>query len=267
MHPTLTAFCIPSIQTCHPILLCRQRDRSQVLRRRQSWVDHPAACWLFENGAVFLISLSRLWVTYGANEGGLARRLIKIWAGILVGERLQLMLHTTLVHRIYSHIPYFHPDDWPEQKQVSEEQNAVSPGLKVPGVPEAHGGWKRLLAEWFHRTAASQFILTLVYAWLLNNPKQKPSRLRPRPFSLRRLVNGVDPIAMCAKLAIVRTVVDIFFAGGHWLIHRPVVWNSFVSHKTHHEHKYVLHGAHMTYLPIYIVLRGYIFRKTGKQLS
>ena len=36
-----------------------------------------------------------------------------------------------------------------------------------------------------------------------------------------------------------RTVVDVAFAAGHWIIHRPVLWHSAaVSHKTHHEHNH-----------------------------
>ena len=34
-------------------------------------------------------------------------------------------------------------------------------------------------------------------------------------------------------------VVDVAFAAGHWIIHRPVLWHSAaVSHKTHHEHNH-----------------------------
>ena len=34
-------------------------------------------------------------------------------------------------------------------------------------------------------------------------------------------------------------MVDVAFAAGHWIIHRPVLWHSAaVSHKTHHEHNH-----------------------------
>ena len=75
-----------------------------------------------------------------------------------------------------------------------------------------------------------------------------------RPFSVRRLVGQVSPLAFCAKLAIVRTVVDVAFAGGHWLIHRPAVWSSVISHRYHHEHKHpsILTNQHFSVADLFV---------------
>ena len=113
-----------------------------MLLERRRLVDHPGFGWLFENGAVWAIALTRTRITSGASQAGsTGRRLLQIWAGILVSERLQLGLHHALVARVYSHIPYFHPGDY----------GAASPAEKdtgIHGVPRAHGGFTRILAEW-----------------------------------------------------------------------------------------------------------------------
>jgi hypothetical protein len=133
------------------------------------------------------------------------------WLGYMVSERLQLLLHYLLVHKVYSHIPYFHPE---------EQIGFGKPGGSI-GIPRSHGGVRRAVVEWLWASAASQLILSLLSVVLLGG-KAKPS-VSGGGVSLRQLVFvRLDPLALCAKLAIVRIVVDVCFAGGHWLIHRPV---------------------------------------------
>jgi hypothetical protein len=61
--------------------------------------------------------------------------------------------------------------------------------------------------------------------FLLGRPAQPGAAVPSVPAALRAVrssLASIHPLAFCAKLAIVRTVVDIFFALGHWVIHRYV---------------------------------------------
>ena len=159
------------------------RDRSRVLLARSRLVDHPAFAWLFENGSVWLIAAARLVVTNTRvaydRHGGWAWKLARIWCGIMVTERLQLLLHYTLVHKVYSHLPYFHPTDNldsvagmriepgeagtvtvdADADTNDKNDTAANGGI---GIPRAHGGLRRILVEFVRTTAGSQFFLSLL---------------------------------------------------------------------------------------------------------
>lgn len=56
------------------------------------------------------------------------------WIGTIASERTQLFCHHVLVHHIYSHIPYFHPEAGPHH------MNKIGPGKDSAGIVASHGG-------------------------------------------------------------------------------------------------------------------------------
>jgi hypothetical protein len=205
--------------------------------QRASWRDSPLCSFVCENGAAAIIAFSRLAVTakvrFGPQTTGRGTKLLVIWFGYIVSERMQLLLHWLLVHKVYRHIPYFHP---------AEQIGFGNAGGSV-GIPSTHGGFRRIVLEWMRVSAGSQLILAVLTVTLLgrNASTNASGKAIASGLSwlqwLRWFTKGFNPLTLCAKLAIVRCVVDVCFAAGHWLIHRPAIWNSLlISHRTHHEH-------------------------------
>jgi sterol desaturase/sphingolipid hydroxylase (fatty acid hydroxylase superfamily) len=94
-------------------------------------------------------------------------------------------------------------------------------------------------------------MLSLLFALVLN---RKPVPLKGPP-SIRRFAAEISPLAFCAKLAVVRVTVDVFFAVGHWVIHRPVLFHSeTVGHHRHHEHIHpsVVTNQHFTIADLFV---------------
>jgi len=223
------------------------KDRSTVLLKRSKIVDHPIFGWLFENIAVWLMALVRLNVTTAtiSFQKTWQGKFAVTWLALIVGERFQLLLHWLLVHNVYSHIPYFHPSDFGETSATK------SSGTRLVGVPTAHSNFLRILKEWISASAASQCLLSLLFLVLRN----KPQRYSRGQYSIGQFASKINPVAFCAKLAVVRVTVDVCFAVGHWLIHRPVIFYSeIVSHKTHHEHNHpsVLTNQHFSIMDLFV---------------
>lgn len=220
-------------------------DRSKVLLERRAVVDHPVFGWLFENGAVWLMAVVQMRVTRAIRYEHVSwqRRFWITLLGLVVRERMQLVLHWVLVHKVYSHIPYFHPADLAATSEATElhvnasgkKQPRCIGHTPIPGVPPAHGDLLAIVTEWVTASLASQVMLSLLVALVIN---REPRPLKGK-FSLSRFAGELDPIQFVAKLAIVRVVVDVLFAGGHWVIHHPSLYHlSLVAHKTHHGHNH-----------------------------
>ena len=284
------------------------------------------------------------------------RRFWVTFVGLVVRERTQLLLHWVLVHKIYSHIPYFHPADLARAADTGKADSTAgvksSSGKRcgdtlLPGVPAVHGNVFTLVSEWVRYSLASQVVLSLLVALVINRkarcvldaahndavppivasqsclkceahkrvlmlpeatglcvacffyplslcnawrgtwkssilcsslfpacafrPLQEKSlllyifcshvvhscTLRPLEgkFSFRRFVWEIEPLQFLAKLAIVRVAVDVLFAGGHWVIHRPALYHSsVVAHKTHHGHHHpsVVTNQHFSIADLFV---------------
>ena len=163
-------------------------DRSLVLLRRASWRDSALCSFICENGAVTIIALSRLAVTGNVRFSSLVTgrwtKLLIIWLGYIVSERLQLLLHWLLTHKVYCHIPYFHPEE-----QIGYGQ----PGGSI-GIPKAHGGVRRGILEWMRVSAGSQFILSLLTVTLLGRNSSTGNTPTPTSLSLGWLIKGFNPV-------------------------------------------------------------------------
>ena len=163
------------------------RDRSLVLLERRRWVDHPLIAWLCENSAVAIVALPRLVPRLLRAQGGSRRQQVAVvWLGYMLSERLQLLMHWLLTHRVYHHIPYFH----------NEHSDR--------GVPPAHGDARRVVMEWLSASAASQLLVSLLAVFVLGRAKGGADA--PGVGLLRMVwgaTAGFRPLALCAKLAIV----------------------------------------------------------------
>jgi sterol desaturase/sphingolipid hydroxylase (fatty acid hydroxylase superfamily) len=247
-------------------------DRSKVLLERRVMVDHPLFGWLFENGAVWLMVVLQMKLTGSVRYENVPwqRRFWVTLFGLAARERFQLVLHWVLVHKVYSHIPYFHPADLVNPTEAEADAGKMdakslqsekppprtSAGgghrtILLPGVPAAHGDLSAIVKEWVSASLASHVVLSLLIALVIN---RKPRLLRGE-FSLRRFVWEIDPLQFVAKLAIVRVVVDVMFAAGHWAIHRPAIYHSsLVAHKTHHGHNHpsVVTNQHFSIADLFV---------------
>lgn len=255
-------------------------DRSKVLLERRAVVDHPAFGWLFENGAVCLMAVVQMKVTGAIRYERVSwqRRFWITLLGLVVRERMQLVLHWVLVHKVYSHVPYFHPADLTPleapklQASVSgKKQPQVIGHTLLPGVPSSHGDLLAIVTEWVTASLASQVVLSLLVALVIN---REPRPLKGK-FSLSRFVRELDPLQFVAKLAIVRVVVDVLFAGGHWVIHHPSLYHSsLIAHKTHHGHNHpsVITNQHFSIADLFVeaylpAILGLMFLVRGLNIS
>ena len=236
-------------------------DRSAILLKHRNWL----LAWLVENGAVCIQATVGLivngGVSYRHQDGKIAgwrTKLLRTFVGIVIAERIQLTLHWLAVHRVYRSIPYFHPGDYspsgethasatdeaaraggsPDEARCRHAARAASvargavqtdarpddPSRLLP-LPRSHCDLRAACREYLCGSATAQLLLSVL---VLARPAV---RLRG-PWSVRRFAAKLDPLALCAKLAVVRTVVDVCFAAGHWTIHRPAIFRSrAVSHR------------------------------------
>ena len=194
----------------------RQPDRSVLAQPRRT-LDHPLACWLAENSAVAIISLPRFVASFIGAALPLRQKFAISWLGTIASERTQCAAHFLLTHIVYGHIPYFHPSAGPHHMS--------NKGPAEESIWTLHGGVRRVITEWLEVSVLSQMFVTLLQVFLLGRPAQPGAAVPSVPAALRAVrssLASIHPLAFCAKLAIVRTVVDIFFALGHWVIHRYV---------------------------------------------
>ena len=93
------------------------------------------------------------------------------------------------------------------------------------------------MLEFLQTSATSQFLLSVLAVTVLGRRPSKDAAAAL--LSIPAMARAINPLAFCAKLAVVRLVVDVCFAAGHWVIHRPVLFHSkAVQHRYHHEHRH-----------------------------
>ena len=183
--------------------LAEKKDRSKILRpeNRKSWKDHWIVSYLVENGTVWLSVLVRLNLFAPPGQSSALSTLVSaLW-----NDRWNMMAQWYLVRHFYSHIPYF---------------KGSEPKIRPFG---------ELFTEFMYVIGISSTQLVWVRRKLL--PKRKSG------WSLRKDLRNIGFLSFSAKLAIVRTVVDSLFFAGHWVIHRPFLYNWV--HKLHHEDVWV----------------------------
>lgn len=230
-----------------------QPDRSMPAQP-SCLIDHPLVCWLVENTAVIAVSLPRFVASLVGGALPTRHKFAISWLGTIVSERVQCALHYILTHVVYSHVPYFHPSAGPNHMNCK--------GPAEHGLQAMHGGARRIVAEWIEVSVLSQLFVTALQVVVLSSPTTPGSSVPSVLAAVRVLgssLASIRPLQLCAKLAIVRTVVDIFFALGHWVIHRPWLWHSpAVGHKFHHEHDHpsVLTNQHFTIADLFVEAYG-----------
>ena len=152
----------------------RAADRSKVTWA-VSWRDHIITKWALENGCVVSSAILREWIIPDSNNA------VRFFLGGLFMDRWNMMTQLVVVKYFFSHIPYF-------------------AGKSQPTRP---------LTE-----LASEFLMlfvpvTLLGTWLRERPKVSKKSSASQYGGLM----SISPLAFCAKLAIVRTIVDsLFFA-------------------------------------------------------
>lgn len=101
--------------------------------------------------------------------------------------------------------------------------------------------------EWLCNSAASEVVLASL---LLFVEAGKDKGLQA--FSLRKELRVFNPLKFCAKLCVVRVVVDLVFWLGHYCIHQKPLYQPI--HKLHHEHHHphVLTNQHFTIVDLFL---------------
>jgi hypothetical protein len=232
-------------------------DRSKALlpENRTYPQDHPLAAWCFENGAVWVASLMKLKalrrVPGGAKGArGLWNTVLWTCAGGLAAERFMLVFQHILVHKVYSHIAFF--------KDMGKTSGAIKDADENEQANRgANSTIKSLVWEWLHTTVTLNVGLTFLLvrgkaraagrtstAHLHNGDgltvaAAVTAAVSARPTLLREGLAILRPKALlgfCAKLAVVRSIVDVFFWIGHYAIHKRATYA--LIHKRHHEHNH-----------------------------
>ena len=175
----------------------KEVDRSLVLKERRYTVDHPVFGWLFENGAVWMISVLRLLIVREDEGAGPWQRQITTYIGLNMSDRLFLITQHILCTYVYPHIPRFHDDGPRPDGPDKPPRNAVS----------------TLIWDYLRTTCLSHTFILLIFHFI------KP--VRKHRFNTVATFKALSPLAFLAKLAIARAIVDVAFFCGHWIIHRP----------------------------------------------
>jgi len=187
--------------------------------------------WLCEHGAVWSMMLVRISITRGVEfySAGLSwwQRFLRVLIGMNVSDRVGLGIQHLLVHYVYGHIPYFQRPD-----ENTAAQHAPS----------------SLLWDWMQTTLISTSIIA-------SRLVSKPIRPSMQSWSLIEQIRKVRPLAFVAKLVVARSIADVLFYAGHWLIHRPILFhNPPLYHKRHHQHRHpsVATNQHFTVPDVFV---------------
>ena len=202
--------------------MAERKDRSKCLRpeNHTSWKDHWVVSYIVENGSVWMSTVVRL--TLFAPPG--QSTAISTFMSALWNDRWNMLTHWYIVRHFYAHIPYFKGSE-PVTRSLRE-----------------------LITEFLYVIGISSAELVYVRAKLL--PKRKNT------WSLTEDLRGIGLFSFSAKLAIVRTVVDFLFFVGHWMIHRPFLYNWI--HKLHHEDVWVNPTTNQHFSLVDIFVEAYI---------